>query len=89
MSIKYKSVPMNFNPYKFANHVTRAMNEAGISHTELDAYVGKSVSPQIRATYARRSSKTYYPTMRTFVLICNCLDLDPREFFYLQQDLNL
>ena len=86
MTTQIKSVAMLFNPYSFARAVNYARENAGVTWAELDELVGKSVSPQLRATMPNNTKYTstpYHPTMRTYQAICNVLDLDPRAYFFL------
>lgn len=53
-----------------------AAKDNDISLDELNEYIGKHVS-----TLVMHKGKDYYPTMRTFIAICNAFDFDPRAFF--------
>ena len=83
MGAQYVLADMKFDAEKWAELVSRAVEKIGLA--EFAALMGMSqqgVRHWARNRYAMGFS---YPSMTNFILACNLLDADPRQFFIMEE----
>lgn len=81
MTVKYKLVNWEFDSVKLAEVLQT------LSKDDLEVIRGVMDVSEGAIWHWRNNSHTgefRYPTMTNFLLLCNWLDLDPRDFFKLE-----
>jgi len=82
MTVKYNAIPMVFDRFKWAAALAKQPDVALVAAQELS---GVSASGWWHWLNPGKSKLYEYPLMGSFVNVCNLLDLDPREFFALDE----
>lgn len=80
MTIKYRIVNFELNRIKLSQEIVYAVNVRGIGIAEIAAIAG--VSPA--AVKDLKDGNHKNPEIRTLLGVINALDLDPRDFFQLE-----
>jgi len=83
MTTEYRVVDFKFDADKWAAHVTAMIERVG--EKELAALLGMSVSGLWHWANNRYPMGFAYPSMTNFLLACNLMDADPRQFFILSE----
>ena len=80
MVTKYRVIPFVFNKVKFAQEITYAISVQGVTIAAIAA--AADISPA--AVKDLQQAKHVNHEMKTWLGICNALDLDPRNYFQLE-----
>lgn len=80
MTIKYRVINWQFNRVKMAQEIVYAINMRGLTQEDIAAAAGLSASAVMELREARNKN----PEMRTILGVINALDLDPRDYFQLE-----
>lgn len=80
MVTKYRVIPFVFNKFKFAQEITYAISVQKITIREIAE--AADISPA--AVKDLQTGKHANPEMKTWLGVCNALDLDPRNYFQLE-----
>ena len=80
MTIKYRIVNFEFNRMKLSQEIIYAVNVRGIGLADIAASAG--ISPA--AVKDLKDGNHKNPEMRTLLGVINALDLDPRDYFQLE-----
>jgi len=84
MAIVYEIRDFQFDAEKWALVVTDCIQKIG--EKEFAALMGMSVSGVWHWANNRYPMGFAYPSMTNFILACNLMDVDPRQFFVLERD---
>jgi len=80
MGIKYRVVNFELNRIRLAQEIIYAMSIKKLTQEEIAAAAGLSASAVMEIREARNKN----PEMRTLLGVINALDLDPRDYFQLE-----
>lgn len=80
MTIKYRVIDWKFNRVKLAQEIIYAVDVRGITQSEIGAAAGISET----AVHELRNATNKNPELRTLLGVINALDLDPRDYFQLE-----
>lgn len=80
MTIKYKVVDFEFARSKLSQEITYACNFRGVTIATIAAAAGISTA----AVKDLKENTKCNPEMKTWLGVVNALDLDPRDFFQLE-----
>jgi len=81
MTTEYRVVDFQFDASKWAIHITAVSEQVG--EKELAAMLGITVSGLRHWANNSYPMGFHYPSMTNFLLACNLMDADPRQFFIL------
>lgn len=82
MNIRYKLMGWEFNHELWSATMATAVAEMGLEFMALSMNVSQSALENWSKGYFHDDFK--HPNMTNFIKACNLLDLDPREFFRLE-----
>lgn len=80
MPIKYRIVNFEFNRFKLSQEIIYAVNVRGVGIAEIAALAGISSA----AVKDLKDGNHANPEMKTVLGVINALDLDPRDYFQLE-----
>lgn len=83
MTTEYRVISFKFDAEKWAQTVTRAVQEVGLEH--MAALCGMSTNGIKHWANNQYPMGFAYPSMTNFLLACNLMDADPRQFFILEE----
>jgi hypothetical protein len=81
MTTEYRVIDFQFDAEKWAVHITAMIKQVG--EKELAAMLGMTISGLRHWANNRYPMGFSYPSMTNFLLACNLMDADPRQFFIL------
>lgn len=81
MNTRYKLMNWKFDDVAFANAIIIMLQD--FSYAELGELIGVTKSCIHAWAHARYTNEFRHPNLSNLVLVCNTLDLDPRDFFVL------
>ncbi len=82
MVTKYRLVDWDFDQTLWAQSIDAAANKIG--QKELAEFIGVSPTTIRNWRVGRWTEDFTWPAMHNLLKVCNMLDLDPREFFNLE-----
>lgn len=80
MGAKYRIIPFEFDRLKLSQEITYAVNFRNVTIAEIAASAGVSTA----AVKDLKDGNHRNPEMKTFLGVCNALDLDPRNYLRLE-----
>lgn len=86
MTTKHKHVNFEFDHMEFGLAMSGVMQAENITDEDLGDIVGLDHSTVGNYRTAMAKGK-WYPSMGTFLKICNALDIDPRQYFSLEDSI--